>query len=201
MERWSGLRTLVPVVAVAIVAGGGAPGAAWVQEGQTVSREDADVDVVVVIQGYENGLDGVRAANPEVRLRIDRADDQRVLTVEYPPPTGEPAARDVQCASASRDWSSGGGIAFRIKPDHDTRLSVSFFDRNHVVYTAWRDLKGGDWQLVRIPFAEIQPNPFFQPPDARPGSAIDVSDVPFVAFAPQDKTSGQLTIGRFVVTK
>jgi Carbohydrate binding domain (family 11) len=166
-----------------------------------VSREDADVDVVVVIQGYENGLDGVRAVNPELRLRIDRADDQRVLTVEYPPPTGEPAARDVQCAAVSRDWSGGSGIAFRIKPDHDTRLSVSFFDRNHVVYTAWRDLKGGDWQLVRIAFAEIQPNPFFQPPDARTGSAIDVSDVPFLAFAPQDKTSGQLTISRFVVTK
>jgi hypothetical protein len=198
MERSSGLRPLVPV-AVVMLAGDGAQAAALVEEGQTVSREDADV--VVVIQGYENGLDGVRAVNPELRLRIDRANDQRVLIVEYPPPTGEPAARDVQCAAVARDWSGGSGIAFRIKPDHDTRLSVSFFDRNHVVYTAWRDLKGGDWQLVRIAFAEIQPNPFFQPPDARTGSAIDVRDVPFLAFAPQDKTSGQLSISRFVVTK
>ena len=201
MERWNGLRTLVPVVAVAVLVGARPHGADRVEEGQAVTREDADANVAVVIQGYENGLDGVRAANPDVRLRVDRADDQRVLTVEYPPPTGDPAGRDVQCAAAARDWSVGSGIVFRIKPDHDTRISVSFFDRNHVVYTAWRDLKGGEWQFVRVPFAEIRPNPFFQPPDARTGSAIDVSDVPFVAFAPQDKASGQLTIGRFVVTK
>ena len=81
------------------------------------------------------------------------------------------------------------------------RLSVSFLDRNHVAYTAWRGLTGSVWQLVRIPFDEIRPNPFFQPPDARTGRPLDVSDARFIAFAPQDKTAGRLTVGKFVVSK
>jgi hypothetical protein len=52
-----------------------------------------------VIQDYRNGLASVRAANPDVRLRVSRdsaISDERVLVVEYPIPTGDPAARDVQ---------------------------------------------------------------------------------------------------------
>jgi len=77
---------------------------------------------------------------------------------------------------------------------------VSFVDRSGVVYTAWKNLTSGTWQTVRIPFDEIRPNPFFQPPGAKTGAALDVRDVKFIAFAPQDKTSGQLAIGRFVVS-
>jgi hypothetical protein len=43
--------------------------------------------------------------------------------------------------------------------------------------------------------------PYFQPPDAKLGTPIDVSDVKFIAFAPQDRTSGRLAIGKFVVVK
>ena len=43
--------------------------------------------------------------------------------------------------------------------------------------------------------------PVFQPPGANLGAAIDVSDVKFIAFAPQDRTSGRLVISRFVVMK
>ena len=81
------------------------------------------------------------------------------------------------------------------------RLSVSFVDRNRVAYTARVDLKGAGWQLIRIPFDEIRPNPFFQFPDAKTGAALDISDVKFIAFAPQDKAAGRLAIGRFVVSK
>ena len=93
----------------------------------------------------------------------------------------------------------GARFSFQIKPDHSLRMSLSFLDRNRVAYTAWTELKGGLWQLVRIPLDEIRPNPFFQPPDARTGRPIDVSDVKGIAFAPQDKTSGRLAIGKFVV--
>ena len=67
---------------------------------------------------------------------------------------------------------------------------MSFVDRNRVVYTARTDLKADVWQPVRIPFDEIQPNQYFQPPDAKRGAPLDVSDVSFIAFAPQDQTSG-----------
>ena len=158
----------------------------------------------LVIHSFKNGLAGVRAANPDVHLSVGRdpsGPDEPVLQVEYPAPTGDPAGRDVQCEAEKRNWSSGRALSFHVKPAHALRLSVSFFDRNRVVYTSWADLKEGVWQPVRFAFAEMKPNPYFQPPDAKQGSAIDVSDVGFIAFAPQDQTSGRLAIGRFVVEK
>jgi hypothetical protein len=158
----------------------------------------------MVIHAFGAGLAGVRAANPDVRLSVRRdpsGPDEPLLQVEYPAPTGNPAGRDVQCDAEHRDWTGGQAISFHVKPAHALRLSVSFFDRNRVVYTSWADLKEGAWQAVRFAFADMKPNPYFQPPDAKQGSAIDVSDVPFIAFAPQDQTAGRLAIGRFVVEK
>ena len=158
----------------------------------------------ILIQDYKDGISRVRAANPEVRLSVGRdplLPGEPVLFVDYPPPTADPAGRDVQCEAVNTDWTAGRAISFQIRADHPTRLSVSFLDRNRVVYTAWTEVAGGAWQVVRIPFDEIRPNPFFQPPDARTGAPIDVSEVRFLAFAPQDKVGGRLAIGRFVVSK
>lgn len=166
-------------------------------DGAGVSRSASPI----VIQSFKNGISGVCAANAGLHLSVsrDRAIADAVLVVEYPLPTRDPAGRDIRCAAENQDWSAGRAIAFQIKPDHAMRFSLSFVDRNRVAYTMWTELKGGVWQLVRIPFDEIQPNPYFQPPDAKTGMPIDVSDVRGVAFAPQDRVSGRLTIGPFVV--
>lgn len=158
----------------------------------------------LVIHAYKRDLAGVRAANPDVHLNVGRdpaKPDEPVLFVEYPAPTKEPGGRDVRCDAESRDWTNGRAISVQVKPSHDMRLSISFFDRNRVVYTAWTDLKADVWQPVRIAFDEIRPNPYFQPPDAKLGFAVDVSDVGFIAFAPQDPTSGRLAIGKFIVVE
>lgn len=157
---------------------------------------------VAIVHDFGTGLAGVHAANPEVKLRV--AQDtalagESVLLVDYPPPNDNPASRDVRLDAGTRNWTAGSAISFRVRPEHATRLSVSFLDRNHVAYTAWRDLQEGVWQQIRIAFAEIRPNPYFQPPDARSGAPIDVSDVNGVAFAPQDKAAGRLAISRFVL--
>jgi hypothetical protein len=157
---------------------------------------------VAVVREYRSNLSGVHAPNPEVKLRTgrDRAlAGEWVLLVDYPAPNDNPASRDVRIDAARTNWAAGSAIAFRVRPQHVTRLSVSFLDRNHVVYTAWRELQAGVWQQIRIPFAEIRPNPYFQPPDAKPGAPIDVSDVKFLAFAPQEKAAGHLAVSRFVV--
>jgi Carbohydrate binding domain (family 11) len=159
---------------------------------------------VVVIQAYKDGLSGVRTANPDVHLSVGRdpsVPDTPVLFVEYPPPTKDPAGRDVRCDAEQQDWTAGRAIAFQVKPAHALRLSVSFLDRNRVAYTTWTELKGGVWQLVRIPFDEIRPNPYFQPPDAKTGGLIDVSEVKGIAFAPHDPSAGRLAISKFVVLK
>jgi hypothetical protein len=166
------------------------------------SPSDPKEEPVMVVQAYEKGLSAVRAGNPDVKLRVgpDPAlGDEAVLFVEYPPPTGDPAGRDVWCDSENHDWTAGRAISFRVKPDHALKLSVSFLDRNRVAYTSWTELRGGEWQTVRIPFDEIRPNPYFQPPGAKTGAPIDVSEVMGIGFAPQDQTAGRLAIGRFIV--
>jgi hypothetical protein len=158
----------------------------------------------LLIHAYKGDLAGVRAANPDVHLSVGRdhsQPDEPVLFVKYPAPTREPGGRDVRCDAETHDWTGGRAISFHIKPSHDMRLSISFFDRNRVVYTTWADVKGNVWQPVRVAFDEIRPNPYFQPPDAKLGFAVDVSDVKFIAFAPQDTTSGRLAISKFIVAK
>ena len=182
---------------------GAAAVACWATQ-STAPPMSAEAKPVIVIQAYNHGLSGVRAANPDVHLSLGRdpsVSEERVLLVEYPVPTKDPAGRDVKCAAEHQDWTSGRAIFFQIKPTHPVKLSLSFMDRNRVAYTAWRELKGGVWQLVRIPFDEIRPNPFFQPPDAKTGSPLDVSEVKGIAFATHDQTSGALAIGKFVVSK
>ena len=169
---------------------------------QTPSIANASPTPVIVLQDFSR--DGGCSARPDVHLHVGRDPairDARVLFVEYPAQANDPAARDVRCATENSDWTRGVAISFQVKPDHAMRVSFSFADRNHVAYTAWRDLKGGEWQTVRIPFNEIRPNPFFQFPDARTGAPLDVSDVKAIAFAPQDKTMGRLAIGGIVVSK
>ena len=157
---------------------------------------------LAIISDYSSGLAGVHAANPELKLRVDRDTALRgelVLVVDYPAPNDNPTSRDVRLDATNTNWSAGSAISFRVRPEHATRLSVSFLDRNHVVYTAWRELQAGVWQSIRIRFAEIRPNPYFQPPDAKTGAPIDVGEVKFLGFAPQDKTAGRLAISPVVV--
>jgi len=53
---------------------------------------------------------------------------------------------------------------------------------------------------VRIPFAEIRPNPYFQPPGAKIGVPMDIGAVERFGFAPQGRTSGRLAISRILLT-
>lgn len=157
----------------------------------------------IVIQDYRNGLAGVQTANSGITLSL--GDSTRVgdslLVVDYSAPTADPAGRDIRLDAVTTDWRAGTAIAFRIKPDQTMRLSVSFLDRNRVAYTTWIDLVAGRWQPVRISLDAFRPNPYFQPPGAKTGESLDVSQVTGIAFAPQNRTAGRLAIGRIVVVR
>ena len=157
---------------------------------------------MIVIRSYVDGLAGVHSANPQMQLSIAHdpaVSDGPVLLVEYPAATGNPAGRDVWCEAEHGDWAAGRALAFQAKADHAMRLSVSFMDRNHVAYTSWSDLRAGEWQTVRIAFAQLKPNPYFQPPGAKTGAPLDVSEVKAIGFAPQDPGAGRIAISRFVI--
>jgi hypothetical protein len=157
---------------------------------------------LIVIQSYASGLSAIRSANPDVKLSLGQdpaLTDGPVLLVDYPPATDNPAGRDIWCDAENRDWTPGRAISFQIRPDHATRLSVSFLDRNRVAYTSWTELQAGAWQTVRIAFDRVRPNPYFQPPGANTGAPIDVSEVMRIGLAPQDQAAGRLAISRIVV--
>lgn len=197
------MRFGILVLALAL-AGLGAGSFRPTEAQSAVPPESVQEQPVADIRTYQSGLAGVHAANRRVQLSLARDQSvpgEAVLIVDYPVPTDDPAGRDVRCDAESHDWSGGRAIAFQIKPSHALRLSVSFLDRNNVVYTTWAELQGDVWQPVRIGFDDLRPNPYFQPPDAKRGSPLDVSDVKFIAFAPQDRTSGRLAISKFVVVK
>lgn len=156
---------------------------------------------MIVIRTVDEDLSGIRAINPAVKLSVLQDSDlpgELVMSMEYPAATDDPASRDVWLEAEEQDWTVGRAIFFRVKPDEALRLSVSFLDRNRVAYTAWSDLTGGQWQSVEIPFDEIEPNPYFQPPGADTAAAIDVSEVAHIGFAPQTPDGGQLLITGFV---
>ena len=165
---------------------------------QKIGRETARI----IIQSYEGGLAAIRTANPDIKLSLSRdpaSSKGRVLLVDYPSATDDPAGRDVWCDAEQRDWTPGRAVSFRVRSSHATRLSVSFLDRNRVAYTHWTKLRGRRWQTVRIAFDQIRPNPYFQPPGAKTGAPIDVSEVLRIGFAPQDPGAGRLAISSFVV--
>jgi len=107
-------------------------------------RAQSEEKLVQVIKGFAAGLAGVRAGNPAVKVSVGRdpAVEESVLLVDYPRPTGDAAGRDVWCDAELRDWSEARALAFRVKPAHAVKLSVSFFDRNGVAYTTWVELRG-----------------------------------------------------------
>jgi hypothetical protein len=59
--------------------------------------------------------------------------------------------------------------------------------------------QAGVWQTLRISLGEIRPNPYFQPPNAKTGAPLDVSQVKAIGFAPHDDVAGRFEIGGFVV--
>lgn len=155
------------------------------------------------VRWFAVALDGIKAQNPEIALRVGHhvsLGDENVLFVDYPKPTADPAGRDVWIEPAVTDWSHARALSFRANPDHAMKLSVSFLDRNRVAYTAWFELQGSRWNDLRLAFDAIQPNPHFQPPDARPGLPIDVSEVKALGFAPQDEAQGSLGMTAFTLT-
>jgi hypothetical protein len=157
----------------------------------------------VVLQAFERGTDIVRA-RPAVTLRVVtdvEIPTERVLVVEYPPPSDDPASRDIWIDTEQRDWSKGRAIEFEARSEHPTRLSISFLDGNRVAYMSGTDLPGTGWHTVRVVFDSIRPNPYFQPPDAKQGAKLDVRDVGGVGVSPQDRSAGRLWIRKLLLVR
>jgi len=155
---------------------------------------------MISIRSMTADLAGVHIANPQLKRSVEIVSGQGlVLVVDYPAPGSDSAARDIWFDVENPDWTPGKTIAFTARAKRAIKLSVSFLDRNRVAYTSWTDLRAGEWQTVQIRLAEIRPNPYFQPPDAKQGAPLDVSEVTRIGIAPQDPGAGRLAISRIVL--
>ena len=158
---------------------------------------------MIVIQAYDEGLAGVRAANPAVHLSVARDSsvaDERVLIVDYPAPTDDPAGRDVQCAAENQDWTGGRAIHFRSSrpfPQAFVVVPGSESCRIHGVDGAeGRFLAAGSDSARRDSSESFLSTSRRQDRSANRRERREGHRVP-----PQDETSGRLAIGKFVVTK
>jgi len=155
---------------------------------------------MLMIRSITPQLAGVHIANPQLQASVETVSGEgEVLVVDYPAPGNDPAARDVWLDVENPNWTFGKSIVFNARAEHAIKLSVSFLSRNRVAYTSWTELRAGEWQTVRIRLAELRPNPYFQPPDARKGAPLDVSEVTRIGIAPQDAGAGRLSIGQLVL--
>jgi hypothetical protein len=155
---------------------------------------------MIGIRNITPELAGVQIANPQLKRSVEIVSGQgEVLVVDYPAPGSDPAARDIWFDVENPNWSTGKSIVFNARAGQAIKLSVSFMDRNRVVYTSWTELRAGEWQTVQIRLSEIRPNPYFQPPDAKRGAPLDVSEVTRIGVAPQDPGAGRLAIGQLVL--
>ena len=79
------------------------------------SRQPAQ-SAVIVIHAFDEGLAGVRAANPAVHLSVARdssVTDERVLIVDYPAPTDDPAGVTYSAPQKNRTGPVGARFHFR----------------------------------------------------------------------------------------
>lgn len=168
----------------------------------SIATPATEETIMATIQDFRDGISGVHVRNSDLRIETGEhpeTPNETILLVDYPLANADPAGRDVWCDAIDKDWSVGTAILLTVKPQKALRLSISFLGRNGVAYTSWFDLKGGEWQIVRIRFDELQPNPYFQPPGSDKDSPIDVSEVERIGFAPQSPEKGKLMVGKISV--
>jgi hypothetical protein len=156
-----------------------------------------------IVRWFGVALEGIKTQDPELKLRVGHdvgLGDENVLFVDYPKSLAEPAARDVWVEAEVTDWSRARALSFRIKPDLAVKLSVSFIDRNRVGYTSWIELTGEQWNDVQLTLDAFRPNPRLQPPDAKPGLPVDLTEVKAFGFAPEGGAPGRLALTSFRLT-
>jgi hypothetical protein len=155
-----------------------------------------------VVRSHHQDLGGVHAGKDVTVSVVEDPDSKKehVLAIAYSAAQG-PADRDTWCDTEVRDWSGAHTLHFRVRSEQPLHISVSFFDANHVGYTAWADVSAGRWEPVDISLDTIRPNPYFQPSEAKLGSPIDLHDVAGIGFAPQVRGAGKFLVGSFAISR
>ncbi len=84
-----------------------------------------------------------------------------------------------------QDWGRGSGLAVEARSRSPLRLQLAFNDANQNAYLSPPlELEPGAWRVLRAPFASFRPNPYYQPPHARPGAPLDLGRVDTFNLSP-----------------
>lgn len=151
-----------------------------------------------VLQDYERVELAALHVSPGVSASSIEPDasvaGHRVLRVRYQC-AAEPPNCDIWQQLGGADWRGARALRFRIRTEKPLSLSTSFIDGNGVGYTVRTDAThGGDWEELIVPIEHYRPNQYFQPPDAKTGSPLDLQHVRAFGFCPLDAGPGTFAI-------
>ena len=82
------------------------------------------------------------------------------------------------------------------------QLELAFNDANQVSYTSLAlATTGSGWQEVSVPFSSFAVNPYYQPPKAKKGAALDLSHVEAFNFGIKTMGKGTFKIDDVTIGK
>jgi hypothetical protein len=89
-----------------------------------------------------------------------------------------------------QDWNGAKSVELRVYSKEPLVLELAFNDANQNAYLSTGGVTTGKgWETLKVPFSSFVLNPYYQPPQAKKGAALDLSHVETFNVAP--KTEGK----------
>jgi hypothetical protein len=89
-----------------------------------------------------------------------------------------------------QDWNGAKSVELRVYSKEPLQLELAFNDANQNAYLSTGGATTGKgWETLKVPFSSFVLNPYYQPPQAKKGAALDLSHVETFNVAP--KTEGK----------
>lgn len=154
--------------------------------GQTGLQDGSGKDGALTVQDFEaleNGAYGsfVDDKGGKVALAVVAGDAGKALQFQSELAEGGWGGAWLRAGEAwgGQDWSGAKRITLRVKSDAPVSVELAFNDANQNAYVApaVNSAAGKGWQVLEVPFAGFQLNPYYQPPQAKKGAALDLGKI------------------------
>lgn len=94
-----------------------------------------------------------------------------------------------------KDLSAAGSLVFSAKASPPGEIQIALHDKYNVQYVANVAIPSDRWSDVSVPLSAFQKNPYYQPPDAKQGNPMDLSETKNLNIAPATPGKGTFWIG------
>src|SRR5208283_2833488 len=102
--------------------------------------------------------------------------------------------------AVAADLSKFGSLKFKVKSNAAGEMQIALKDSYNVQYVAMFQVLSGDWTEVTIPFSSFNKDPYYTPPDAIPGHAMDLTKTKSMNLQPEIIGDSVVEIGLIEAT-